>query len=612
MKKLKFLHVFSLISALIFSSTNLDAQSTLVNDEFLEGLPPSIKEEMEVQNQVNADDELETLFRTDTSMQKNNAILQKIKTQLKTLQRRMEADEGSQTNKDGLMRFGENFFSSIQSSFMPINIPNLSGDYVVDVGDEFKVLFTGSQKKEVELMVQRDGSLLIPSIGKVVVAGDTLENANKKIQNFIASRSAGVIAYTTLSKASDIQIMILGYVEAPGMYTLAAGSNILSSLNVAGGILANGTYRNIELKRAGKTLKVFDLYDTFAFGNFTLDQSIRSGDTIFVNSSSFQIPVSGGVNYEAIYEARVGESAQDLITFAGGFSESFSGFDKVNIRRQSLSKSENFALTTKDLINFKLQPRDSILIPTFASTPYAAKTVLLEGMVKRPGTYFIDEGETLSQVIQRAGGYKDGAYTYGAALFRQNALEKEKEFAQLNYSDTINYIVSNVGKPNANVTIAALDFLAEELRSKNYTGRVIASFDLEDITENKSLDSRLRDNDRVVIPPLEKVVYLFGDFKNPSNISYDSDFQPRDYLELVGGLKDSAYKEILIIDPDGKTHLYSQNIFNSFNKIDIYPGTIIYAPRNIGKLSGVVYAASVSPILSSLALSLASLNSISD
>jgi hypothetical protein len=55
MKKLKFLHVFSLISALIFSSTNLDAQSTLVNDEFLEGLPPSIKEEMEVQNQVNAD-----------------------------------------------------------------------------------------------------------------------------------------------------------------------------------------------------------------------------------------------------------------------------------------------------------------------------------------------------------------------------------------------------------------------------------------------------------------------------------------------------------------------------------------------------------------------------
>jgi hypothetical protein len=46
--------------------------------------------------------------------------------------------------------------------------------------------------------------------------------------------------------------------------------------------------------------------------------------------------------------------------------------------------------------------------------------------------------------------------------------------------------------------------------------------------------------------------------------------------------------------------------------IDLYPGSIIYAPRDIGKLSGITYAAAVSPILSSLALSLASLNSISN
>ena len=111
---------------------------------------------------------------------------------------------------------------------------------------------------------------------------------------------------------------------------------------------------------------------------------------------------------------------------------------------------------------------------------------------------------------------------------------------------------------------------------------------------------------------MQKIVYLFGDFKNPSNLQYDSSFSVRDYIQLVGGLKDSSFNELIIIDPDGKTHVYSKKLLSRLNNIEIYPGSIIYAPRNIGKLSGITYASALSPILSSLAISLASLNSISD
>jgi protein involved in polysaccharide export with SLBB domain len=104
---------------------------------------------------------------------------------------------------------------------------------------------------------------------------------------------------------------------------------------------------------------------------------------------------------------------------------------------------------------------------------------------------------------------------------------------------------------------------------------------------------------------------LFGDFRNPSNLAYDPALKVKDYLKLVGGVKDTAFDEIIVIDPDGKSHVYLSGIFSRSN-VEIYPGSIIYAPRNIGKLSGVQYAASVSPILSSLAISLASLNSIKD
>jgi hypothetical protein len=68
-----------------------------------------------------------------------------------------------------------------------------------------------------------------------------------------------------------------------------------------------------------------------------------------------------------------------------------------------------------------------------------------------------------------------------------------------------------------------------------------------------------------------------------------------------------------VIDPDGKTQIYNKKIF-SFGRgdIDIYPGSIVYAPRNISKINGIQYAATVSPIISSVALSLASLNSINN
>ena len=253
-----------------------------------------------------------------------------------------------------------------------------------------------------------------------------------------------------------------------------------------------------------------------------------------------------------------------------------------------------------------------MIVPSFVNEPKPAQHVIIEGMVHRPGKYIIKEGEKLSEVIGRAGGYKNDAYTFGGALFRQSALEKEKVFAQLNYSDTVNYIVSNIGKPNRSVDSSALDLLGEELRSQNFTGRLVADFNIASFRSDSSSDIQLAHQDRIVIPPLQKIVYLFGDFKNPSNVAFDSSFSAKDYVKLVGGLKDSAYNELLVIDPDGTTHLFNSKSLLFSKSVDIYPGTIIYAPRDIGKLSGVLYASTVSPILSSLALSLASLNSISN
>jgi polysaccharide export outer membrane protein len=176
------------------------------------------------------------------------------------------------------------------------------------------------------------------------------------------------------------------------------------------------------------------------------------------------------------------------------------------------------------------------MFPMFFSANQTIKSVEIEGMVNRPGQYFINEGETLSNLIERAGGLKNNAYLYGSALFRETARDQEKIFAQINYSDTVNFIISNAGKGNINKGI--LDLLNEELRSQNLPGRVVLDFKKSIYQDNKFV---IENGDKIIIPALQKVVYLFGDFRKPSNLVYDPSLKVKDYLKLVGGVKDTAF-----------------------------------------------------------------------
>jgi len=276
----------------------------------------------------------------------------------------------------------------------------------------------------------------------------------------------------------------------------------------------------------------------------------------------------------------------------------------VHLQKITIEGSKLLEIPVDQLDKVQLQPRDSIIVPYFTNSEQSVRSATIEGMVRRPGTYYIEENETVDDLIRKAGGFKEKAYVFGAALMRETAIEKQKQFAQMNYADTVNYIISSMGKSGGG---ASLDLLVEELRAQPYTGRVILDFD-DSMTSEVLLD----DKDKIVVPKLPNVVYMFGDFKNPANITYNPELSIKDYLAVAGGLKPSAYNDLVIIDPDGVSHLYKKGLLQFNSDIDIYPGSIIYAPRDIGKLSGITYAAAVSPILSSLAISLASLNSISN
>lgn len=579
-----------------------------LDEAFLEGLPPSIREQIETANQVNKDEELDRLFRTDTSVEKNKFILQRLKDEINALEQQISSNIDDNTI---LEKYGSSFFRTLQSSFMPVNVPNMSGEYVIDVGDAFDIYITGQPAAE-DVKVNRDGSILVPEIGKVFVAKKSLKDVDELLKASAEEKLIGAELEISLTSLRDMQIIILGGVVNPGIYTLSGGSNFLGAINVAGGIAENGSFRSIDVKRNGQIIQNVDLYDIFISGFIPDDFVLQSGDTVFVNPYKIGVPVTGGVNFDYIFEAKEEETYQDLINFAGGFSSSFFGYDHIIVKQTGIEGNRTIKILTDNLNNFKIKPRDSILVPEFRASVESQKMISIEGNVRKPGSYTIGDDETLLDVIKLAGGYKNDAYPFASMLLREQSVETERLFAQLNYKETLSYIVSNLGQAGGAVNTGIFDLLSEEIRAQNFTGRIITSFDLRELENDPVKNVQVMDGDKIIVPKLQKVVYLFGDFNNPVTAKYLPKSNLGDYVKVAGGLKKSAYKNLVVIDPDGTTHLYRKGTSLLSGGIDIYPGSIIYAPRNIGKLDGVRYASAVAPILSSLAISLASLNSIQD
>lgn len=589
---------------ILFSITTIYVNSQELDQSFLDSLPDDVAKKLEKDLQDQED--VEVLFRGNTSIEANKAILMKIQNQVDSLKLAIEGNSGNIK----LPRFGEDFFSSIQSSYSPINLPNIADDYVLDYGDQLTVLATGSINSESISMVQRDGSVLVNKLTKVFVRGLSLNKAAEAIQAAMNNTAIGVKTSTTLSGLRDIQVFLLGEVASPGLYTLSGSSNILHALNVSGGISKNGSYRKIEHKRNNEVISSLDLYDVMAYGQQPFNAQLRSGDIIFVKPKSFEVPVSGGVSRQALYEMLPKETIFDAIKFAGDISPYYIG-EKLILKRFEDGQIIEQNINIRDSAKIKLKPRDSIILPFYSSLQEPVKTVQIIGMVANPGTFNISDGERLSSLIKRAGGYKRSAYPYGSSLFRESAKDLESNFNERIYRDTLNFIVSNPQEVGA--TSGSLSLLLEELKNYRPQGRVIAEFELSQIEDNISLDAVLEDGDIIKVPPLLNQVYLFGEFNQPGSTQFQSELTLHQYIKNAGGLKDTSTKHLIIIDPDGKTHLHKLSFFQPFQEnIQIYPGSVIYASRDIGKIEGLKFAATFAPILSSLAISLASLNSINN
>ncbi len=561
---------------------------------YLDSLPESVRKDVESQIEKNNED-LETTkkIRPSSELLKYDTVRE-----WEEFKRKRNAEFFNSE------RYGINLFRTMQSSFMPINEPNFGNNYILDYGDVIDISLFGNLEEQYLLEIKRDGSISIPQIGSIVISGLTYDQGIKKITNQIKNAFIGVNVDIKLEKIRDIKVLMSGSIEFPGVYTLSGNSNVLQAINIAGGIKENGTLRDVEIKRNGKVVETIDLYNALILGDTSKLNQLQSGDSVYIKSAFMLVRAGSGFVNEALFELKEGEGIDELIKFSGGLNK------KIVNKNFTLVKNngkiiENL-VSENDLENLVLNHLDSIYLPVinFGS-------VKISGAVKRPGIYTISSGDDVYDILERAGGYTDYAYSFGGILSRESTKKLELQYATKTYNTIINFLAINPDMLSASSNIG---MVLEEIKDFDPIGRVVAEFNIQKLKDDPALRSILQDKDEIFIPERSNVVYVYGDVGNPSAVPYFDFVKTSKYISMAGGLNSNADKDhIFVVNPNGVASVIKLNrlSFLANNNLDIYPGSLIYVPVQMG-LRGVDYYSQIAPIFSSLAISLASLNSIND
>jgi polysaccharide export outer membrane protein len=330
--------------------------------------------------------------------------------------------------------FGRSLFRIATSQFQAVANGPVDPGYRLGPGDQLVAVLTGDVELSYTLDVNREGMIVIPDVGQVYVAGLTLRELEDRLYERLGTvysgvgRGPGATTRFTLSMGQlrTNQVFLVGEVERPGAYQVSSVSTVFNALYQARGPNDNGSFRRIEVRRGGVTIRTVDVYDYLLRGDSRDDIRLEQGDVIFVPLAGVQVGIVGAVRRSAIFELKEGEGLRDLLSFAGGLQAEAS-LARVQIDRV-LPPEQRRPGVERTLVDVDVRallaggpaPRlfDRDVVSVFTVLAERRNRITVTGEVRRPGIYEWQPGQTLWGVIERAEGLGEDAYTARAHVYR--------------------------------------------------------------------------------------------------------------------------------------------------------------------------------------------------
>jgi protein involved in polysaccharide export with SLBB domain len=413
--------------------------------------------------------------------------------------------------------FGSELFQTAGSMASNANIATPL-NYEVGPNDILKMVLYGIQEFATELKVSYEGSVTVQNVGVIRVAGLTIEAATDKIRQQMARtayaslRTGESKLSVTLANIRTIHVTVIG-AKKSGTYDLSSLTTVFGALSLAGGPSPIGSYRNIELVRNNKVIRKVDLYRFILNGDQSDNIGLKDNDVIRIPAYENRVELNGQVKRPGIFELTGKENFQNILAFAGGFDEAaYTSNVKVIQKngRELLVKD----LGKEEFASYAPQGGDVYVVSKILNR--YQNRVKLTGAVYRPDTYQLVEGMRVSDLIKKADGLKEDAYTGGAQLFR---------------------LKPNLVKEMVNIDLTKA--LAGDKTENIYLQRE------DELYVSSVLD--LRDSFNVKI---------FGEVHNPGKFAYADSMSVKDLITLAGGSTFAANKKVevarLYKQQDGK------------------------------------------------------------
>jgi protein involved in polysaccharide export with SLBB domain len=334
------------------------------------------------------------------------------------------------------------------------------------------------------------------------------------------------------------------------------------------------------------------------------------------------IAISGPVRYPGEYPLPATQRLEDAIFVAGGLKDSASLYQaeiaRYTVDENGVGQTHILNVNLTDAMagrsNIELQSRDRVLIksiPEFAKT----RTIELKGEVRYPGIYTFRDGETLKDVLQRAGGLTENAFPRGAVFTREKLRQLEaqrlREAEERLQGDLLSVQLEgdNFGGQTSQ-RIQQVEGLLEDVQNSRPVGRMV--IDLAAVLSDEDYQPiRLQDGDSLTIPTIPQAVSVFGEVQFPTSHLHQQGLTVDDYLERSGGPTRQADEDrVYVVKADGSVMLPERSRWFGGRSQQLQPGDTIIMPIDVDRLNQLELWTNVSQIVYQMALGAAAVGNL--
>jgi polysaccharide export outer membrane protein len=293
--------------------------------------------------------------------------------------------------------YGESMFRDVPSTFAPVNDVPVGPGYILGPGDEIHVQMSGQVNQQMRVTVDRSGSIAVPGIGSLHVAGMPYSELNQFLNEQLGKIYRNFTLNANLGALRTIQVFVVGQALRPGTYSISSLSTLTNAIFASGGPLPQGSLRDIQVRRGNETIDHFDLYDLLLNGDKSHDIPLMGGDVIFIPYVGPQVAVVGSVDNPAIFELKGKTTVADALKLAGGDTPVAAGATVRVERIFEHSQRSIQDISAGQKVTEVVQNGDIISVTSVIDRFKDAVT--LRGNVANPGRYVWHPGMRISDLI---------------------------------------------------------------------------------------------------------------------------------------------------------------------------------------------------------------------